>query len=343
MLLKEDLNIISILYRNKISNHNLVVFEAKTLKKSIFFEMRVTNKKSIVENDGLRILKKEYDIRKKIRNVFLVNFISSFHDLDFLYYITEIPKGGFFYYYLREREKFSKQISKFYIAQIALGIEYLHSKNITYKLLTPDTIMLTKDGNIKLRFDFLNSYGLEENEFKTIIEYIPVDYVKDGIHIKASDFWSIGIILYEFLTGQTPFKGINYDDTVYKILSAPVNLNKITSSSARDLISKLLERCTRNRLGGDENGFHDFKKHTFFKNLNWNDIAEGKIRAPIKTRIDSSFRINTLINIEEKYIPTLGQRDNDGYGSIFRFYGKKFLKDKDYTWQPSKNDKNIYL
>ncbi|KAG0440196.1 cAMP-dependent protein kinase catalytic subunit PRKX [Dictyocoela muelleri] len=356
MFHKEDLNVVQKIFSKNFHENYIVYFSGLKIKKPIgknnknkstndenkstnnknkskngdtkenvvirkYFECRAANKQAIVIKREENLLKEELKVRNNIRCNFLVNVISTFQDVTFLYYITELPKGGFLYFYLQKHGRFDLELSKFLFAEMLLAIQYLHARNLVYRLLIPENIMITFDGHVKLKFDFLNSNGLTEKQFQKLIEYIPIDYLKNNESTFASDYWSLGIILFEMIDGVSPFKGTNFEHTKFNILNNnPVFENNFDQKS-KDLVEKLLIKNKIERLGFFKNDRFLIRKHPFLANINFHMLAENKIRSPLDVVVDNLFNKESNIKLSDIYKKSVKYVSSDGYGDIFKFYG----------------------
>lgn len=112
--------------------------------------------------------------------------------------------------------------------------------------------------------------GAHSNSFVGTHEYLAPEIIKGEGHGSPVDWWTFGILLYELLYGQTPFKGIVDDDTLVNIESQDLKFpdSPIVSGHSRDLIKGLLQKQPQNRLGSLK-GAAEIKSHPFFAGLNW--------------------------------------------------------------------------
>ncbi|TBU07498.1 protein kinase domain-containing protein [Hamiltosporidium magnivora] len=330
-ILKKDLTAIEKLGIGRFWQNYLVHFCGLNEDKNIFFEMRVMKKKKIIELNEEGCIKEEYKKRFAIRCMFLMNVISTFQDYEYLYYIQELPRGGFFYYYLRSSKKFTKEVSKFYFGEMVLGIQYLHSKGMFFRLLSPDNIMISLDGHIKLRFDFLNSIGMPFSEYEKNIEYIPIDYVRNKEFSIESDYWSLGIILFEMMVGSTPFAAKSYEKVVFKMLNDTINYPSFIDEETKDLLIRLLDKYKFRRIGHNYNDRYLIRTHQFFNGINWISLSQKKIRPPITIKVDPLADKKNGKKVSEMFTTDFKKGQTDGYGPMFRYYGTTIDK-KIYKW-----------
>lgn len=337
MFHKEDLKVVHKIFTKNFQENYIVYFsglnmptDTKSMPKNAnkrhkpertYFECRVSNKHTVVINREENILKEELIVRNNIRCSFLVNVISTFQDITFLYYVTELPRGGFLYFYLHKCGNFDLDVAQFLFSEILLAIQYLHARNLVYRLLIPENIMVTADGHIKLKFDFLNSFGLTESQFQQVIEYIPVDYLTSGESTFVSDYWSLGVILFEMIAGISPFKGNSFEQTKFNIINSNPVYNQNFDKKSKDLIRRLLDKDKTQRLGFYKKDRFRIRIHPFLKNMDFLKLSENNIKSPLNVVIDTLFNKESDTSLGDIYKKEKRYVSSDGYGNIFKFYG----------------------
>jgi len=191
--------------------------------------------------------------------------------------------GGEVFTHLRSHGRFSRKITRFYIAEVVLAMEYLHSKNIVYRDLKPENLLIDSFGHIKLT-DFGFAKVIDDNRTYTMCgtpEYLAPEVIKGKGHGVEVDWWAVGVLLFEMLAGYPPF----YDEDPFgiyeKILLKRITFPSHFSNSSRDLIKKLLAHDRTKRLGNLKDGAEDVKKHRFFRKIDWTALAQRKLKPPI--------------------------------------------------------------
>ena len=143
-------------------------------------------------------------------------------------------------------------MAKFYFAEILLGIEYLHSNNIVYRDLKPENVLIDIDGHIKLA-DFGLSKFFKRDELSYSFcgspEYMCPEILKREGHNHMIDFYTMGVILFEMMTGLPPFYTNNKSEMTKRILESELNYPSHLNPEVVDLMKRLLERNPAKRLG----------------------------------------------------------------------------------------------
>jgi len=258
-------------------------------KNNELYALKILQKEMIRRKQQISHTKTERIILEKMQNPFIVSLKYAFQTEENLYLVTDFLQGGELFYHLRKEKRFSEPKMRFYVCQIILAIEHLHKNNIIYRDLKPENILFDKEGNIKVTdFGLSKIINNENNRAYTICgtpEYLAPEILMQKGYDKSVDWWSLGALVYEMLVGVSPFKTKNNKliniGTYLKNVEIPVGI----SESAGSLIRGLLQVETQKRLGYGERDAEDVKQHCFFKEINWKNVFEKKIKQPFKPRL----------------------------------------------------------
>jgi serine/threonine protein kinase len=198
---------------------------------------------------------------------------------------VDFAQGGELFFLLREEGQLSEKTVKFYIAQIILALEHLHSLGIVYRDLKPENLLLDDDGNILLTDFGLAKMVLQTNSFCGTPDYIPPEIIENKEYTRSVDWWQLGILIYELLVGHTPFFHHNINKMFNAIRTKSLRRNHYLSEDAFDLISKLLKKNPNKRIGNSEDDAKPIKEHPFFKDIDWNKILQKEIKPPLDVEI----------------------------------------------------------
>ena len=276
----DDFKVLKVIGRGSFGKVSLVeyiptheIYAMKSLKKDILIEQEQ------IENTLL-----EKEILQSIDYPLLCNLVFCFQTEERIYFVMPFLSGGELFQHLRKFRTFDEEKVRFYGAQIALALEYLHKKGIVYRDLKPENILMDDKGYLRLA-DFGMAKQLKDDEkamsFCGTPEYLAPEVITLEGHDKNVDWWSFGILLFEMLCGLPPFYVENLDKMYDMIKTSPVKFPKRIklSDDAKDVIIKLLEKNPKKRLGSQK-GIEEIKAHPFFASLDFDLIEQKKMPAP---------------------------------------------------------------
>jgi len=238
-------------------------YAIKSIKKNLLNEAEKSN--TIIFNQ---------DITMKIDHPFLVNRCFSFETSSKFYIGLEYIPYKEFSYYIREADTIPIEDVRLYVAEIGLAISYLHSKNIIYRYLSPEQLILDSNGHIKIT-DFGFKEELNPSKDDIIVEYLAPEVVQQTPYSYPCDIWALGIITYEMLFYFTPFyteDDINAGNTdnnkiISNIVSKEPSFPPDFDPIVVDFIQKLLTKEASKRPTFDQ-----MKSHPFFKDFDWDKV-----------------------------------------------------------------------
>jgi len=260
--------------------------------KGKIFAMKVLKKATIVRNSkDTAHTKAERNILEAVKHPFIVDLLYAFQTKGKLYLILEYLSGGELFMHLEREGIFIEETAWFYVAEITLALEHLHRQGIIYRDLKPENILLDAQGHVKLTDFGLCKESIDESTvthtFCGTIEYMAPEILTRSGHGKAVDWWSLGALMYDMLTGAPPFTAENRKKTIEKILKGKLNLPPYLTPDARDLMRKLLKRQICQRLGSGVADADPIKAHPFFKHIKWADAIARKLDPPFKPMLAS--------------------------------------------------------
>ena len=242
----------------------------------------------------------ERDIMTFTDNPFVVALFCTFETKNHLCLVMEYVEGGDVATLLKNiGGPLNIDIARMYFAETTLAVEYLHSYGIIHRDLKPDNLLITAIGHIKLTDFGLSKIGLMslttsyyekhiDKETKTFNDkqicgtpsYIAPEVILRQGYGKAVDWWSVGIILYEFLVGIPPFTGDTPDELFANVIQGQIDwesflADEMFCSEAKSLIEQLLEPDPSKRLGTMADA-HEIRGHPFCSCINWNSLLREK-------------------------------------------------------------------
>eukprot|EP00210_Caulerpa_lentillifera_P008503 g8111.t1 len=255
---------------------------ARHKETGVICAIKQLSKLRVLKQGQLEHLKEEKGILSIVDHPFFTKIWGSFQNEDSVFLVLEFVAGGEFFTHLRIAGRFSEPTTKFYIAQIVVAFEYLHSQKIVYRDLKPENILLDVHGNVKIT-DFGFAKKIKRRTFTLCgtPDYLAPEIILNKGHGFAVDWWALGILIYECLSGHTPFYDEDPMNTYRKILSGKFAFPSYFSTHARDLIKKLLTADLTRRLGTLAGGVADVKAHPWFRGINWGLVSKRAKKAPI--------------------------------------------------------------
>ena len=295
--------------------------------------------------------KAERDLMVSLNSPFIINIKYAFQDETNLYIITDFMQGGDMFFHLHDNDngQFDREKAKFYIIELILALEYLHQKNMIYRDLKPENILMDKEGHIKIA-DFglskeLNDINDTANTLCGTPQYLAPEVVINKEYDKGVDWWSLGCILYEFLTGQLPFNVDKMNHINQRFYKRPILFPQTMNETDVDLIRKLLTVEPKNRIGYGPNDANDIKKHPYFQDVDWEKYKRKEIKPPFIPQLDNDVDLKYFDKsftdqpvFENHHVPrTRVQSDYVG----FTFTGNSVRKDLDPLDQNHNIENNI--
>ncbi|KAJ3020572.1 Ribosomal protein S6 kinase beta-1 [Thoreauomyces humboldtii] len=249
------------------------------------YAMKVLKKASIVlHGKDAENTKNERGILEDVRHPFIVTLHYAFQTDAKLYLLLSYASGGELFSYLAREKMFSEDVAGFYVAELLLALEHLHGLGIIYRDLKPENVLLGADGHVLLTDFGLSKVALDARTVCGTIEFMAPEVLDDRRtegYDKAVDFWSLGVMLFDMLTGSPPFTGQNRKKIMDGIMKKKIVWPKYMTSYARDLCNKLLQKNPTKRLGTGPRGADEAKKHSFFRKMDWKKLAAKEVVPPL--------------------------------------------------------------
>ncbi|XP_039278772.1 ribosomal protein S6 kinase alpha-5 [Nilaparvata lugens] len=266
------------LVRKKGGKDDGRLYAMKVLKKATIVQKKKTTEHTKTERQVLEAVR---------QSPFLVTLHYAFQTDAKLHLILDYVSGGELFTHLYQRDRFAEDEVRIYIGEIVLALEHLHKLGIIYRDIKLENILLDSSGHIVLTdFGLSKEFLPHETEqraysFCGTIEYMAPEVVRGGStgHDIAVDWWSIGVLTYELLTGASPFTVEGERNTQHEISKRILKTNppipEDLSPDVADFISRLLVKDPRKRLGGGERDAAELKEHPFFKGTNCNSLSNS--------------------------------------------------------------------
>lgn len=250
------------------------------------FALKQMKKSQIVETRQQQHIMSEKEIMMGANCDFIVKLFKTFKDRKYLYMLMESCLGGELWTILRDRGNFDDQTTRFYTACVVEAFDYLHSRGIIYRDLKPENLLLDLKGYVKLvDFGFAKrlQVGRKTWTFCGTPEYVAPEVILNKGHDISADYWSLGVLMFELLTGTPPFTGPDPMKTYNSILKGidAVEFPRDITKTANHLIKRLCRDNPAERLGYQRGGIKDIQKHKWFEGFYWDALKTRKLQPPI--------------------------------------------------------------
>lgn len=218
------------------------------------------------------------------RHPFVVKLYYAFQDHEKLYLILEYAQGGELFHHLALERMFTEDVAAFYMAEMTLALEHLHQNvRVIYRDLKPENCLLDSEGHLLLTDFGLSKVALDGEDERTnsvlgTIEYMAPEVIEGKPYDFSVDWWGLGAIGFDLLTGSPPFGGNNHAKIQQNILKQKLQLPYFLGPDAKDLLTRLLRKEPQKRLGGTTaQGIKALKGHRFFRKIDWKKLEKREV------------------------------------------------------------------
>mmetsp|Transcript_51503 Transcript_51503/g.129217 ORF Transcript_51503/g.129217 Transcript_51503/m.129217 type:complete len:557 (+) Transcript_51503:35-1705(+) len=278
------------------------VYQVRSVERGEVYAMKVLQKDFLARTRNVAYTRRERDILRRVRHPFIVRLHYAFQTHGRVYLVMDFATGGQLFYHLRKETMFSADQVCFYVAELVLAISHLHRHHIIHRDLKPENILLSGSGHI-----LLTDFGFARDEmndsrastFCGTVEYMAPEVIRGESYDYAADWWSLGVLMYDMLSGHPPFRHKNQASLQKKILNDKVHFPKYLSTDAVGLMRGLMNRDPQKRMGKD---IQKLKAHRYFRlyqHGGWKKLLHEDIDPPFlpelkRGKLDVS-------NFERKY------------------------------------------
>lgn len=255
------------------------------------YAMKVLKKDALVKRNQVQHTKAERRILRTCDSPFIVRMHFAFQSADKLYLVLDYLPGGELFFHLKRERRFEEERVRLYAAELVLALEHLHARDIVYRDLKPENVLLDPGGHV-----CLTDFGLSKEAVATggrtktfcgTPEYIAPEILQGLGHGKPVDWWSLGTLVYEMLVGLPPFYSTDVNTMYDKILRGELSFPAYVSPDARSLLTALLQRAPEHRLGSGEGDSEELKLHPWFDTLDWERVARREYTPGYQPTLES--------------------------------------------------------
>ena len=308
------------------------VWKIKHKKTNKYYALKEMSKLKIIERKSEYSINFEREILSKLHNPFIVNMYYAFQDSNNLYLVMDYLKGGDLRFHLTRHIHFSEEQSRFFICNLLVALEYIHSQDIIHRDIKPENLVLDENGYTRIT-DF--GIAKKKSDFKKMKGdtsgtpgYMAPEVMRGVVHSFEVDFFAVGIVAYEFMKGKRPYNGKNRKEIKEEMLMKELGIKEEEipegwTKESVDFINKLIIRKKENRMG--YNGIKEVKEHPWIKYYPWDMILSKTLPSPFIPQNKDNFDLRYCAKTEK-----IGQETkiryeeilmDDNYKNIFKdFY-----------------------
>nr|XP_026485765.1 serine/threonine-protein kinase STE20 isoform X2 [Vanessa tameamea] len=282
----EDFQFIKVLGKGSFGK----VMLAELRDTEYYYAVKCLKKDVVLEDDDVECTLIERKVLALGTNhPYLCHLFATFQTDSHLFFVMEYLNGGDLMFHIQQSGRFPEARARFYAAEIVSGLKFLHKRGIVYRDLKLDNILLDFDGHVRIA-DFgmckLQIYlDKTADTFCGTPDYMAPEIIKGLKYGQNVDWWSFGVLLYEMLIGQSPFSGCDEDELFWSICNEMPSYPRFLSSEALSILTRLLDKDARTRLGGAECMHGDIRDQDFFHPVQWDRLERRELDAPFKPRV----------------------------------------------------------
>ncbi|WVO16092.1 hypothetical protein L204_103758 [Cryptococcus depauperatus] len=285
-----------------------------------FYAVKVLSKEKVIKMKQVEHTNSEREMLVRVRHPFLVNLWGTFQDVNNLYMVMDFVAGGELFSLLRKSQRFPNSVAKFYAAEVALALDYLHSLDIIYRDLKPENLLLGADGHVKVTdFGFAKYVPDITWTLCGTPDYLAPEVIQSKGYNKSVDWYALGVLIFEMLAGYPPFftEDGNPMRLYEKIIAGKVRYPTYFDALARELLKNLLVGDLTKRYGNLRAGSSDIFAHVWFAEVDWDKLYRREIPAPYVPKIDGEGDASQFDRYQEADVSAYGNLGTGPYDEFF--------------------------
>ena len=244
--------------------------------------VKVMDKVKILDiNETAHVVQESRILRSVSRHPFIVSMLDAFQTPSAMFIVMEYASGRDLFFMIHERGALSLFQTRAFVVQVVLALDHVHAKGFIYRDLKPENLLVREDGYLRLT-DFGFAKALKPGERAYTVcgtpDYLAPETLRQQGCNRAADFWAIGVLLFEMMTGYPPFHGQTHSELYRRITSGRMrSFPRTFDENAADLVQRLLRQSEGERIGVGAEGIQRIRRHPFFKGFSWTAVLEQRM------------------------------------------------------------------
>jgi serine/threonine protein kinase len=245
--------------------------------------MKILRKDKIMSGSNLlRYTVTERNVLSYINHPYIVSLHYAFQTKNYLVLVLQFCPGGNLQHLIDSQKRLEEPLARLYSAQILLALSHLHDRQIVFRDLKPDNVVLDEEGHAVLTDFGLSKEGVMHlqgtRSFCGSVAFLAPEILQRRGHGHTVDVYGLGVLLFDMLTGLPPFYHPDRETLFLNIKHAALQFPSYVSKPAKLLIEALMEREPTKRLGAIKT--IDVKEHPFFNNIDFDAVMNREVPAP---------------------------------------------------------------
>merc|ERR1719263_1543121 len=278
------------------------------------YALKALSKGYVMKTGMQKSVISEKDVQLMCDSPFVVKLFETYNSQESLYLLLELALGGELYATYNKKSFWGKvDHAKFYVGGTVFAFEHLHSKKIIFRDLKPENLLLNDKGHIKL-----TDMGLAKVVIgKTYTtcgtpDYFAPELIASSGHTNAVDWWTLGVLTFELMSGHPPFESAAPMQIYSKVTKGilKVAFPPKLKGACEDLVKNLCAKDPSERLPVKKGGIENIKKHAWYSGFDWDAMRDGTLEAPYKPIVKSKKDIKNFNARKEDMPPQVRYKDD---------------------------------
>ena len=285
------------------------VWRVKEKKTNELYALKEMSKTKIIDKKSEKSINGEREFLSFLHHPFIVNMHYAFQDNNNLYLVMDLLTGGDLRYHCSRYRYFSEEQTRFFLACIIHSLNYIHKNNVIHRDIKPENLVLDDKGYVCITDFGVAKTNMKDNSSETsgTPGYMCPEVMYGKNHSFPADFFSIGVIGYEFMMGKRPYRGRGRKEIKEQMKNYQAKIKEDEmkdgwSIEGVEFINSLLQRNEKKRLGYSQ-GIKELKEHPWLKYYPWKDLAKKNLAAP--------FIPENTDNFDKKYCESIDDISNE--------------------------------